>query len=101
MIADSAYSSEERRRTLRRRGVIDGISYKRKRGQKALYDWQERWNRAVARLRARVEHPSGMMKTQFGYRRVRYRGRERNEFDCVMTVTAANIKRSLSLAGGG
>jgi len=42
-----------------------------------------------------------MMKQQLGYRRVRYRGRERNafdfDFDFAMILTACNIKRSLSL----
>jgi IS5 family transposase len=71
VIADSAYSSADRRRQLRTRGMIDGISSKRVRGQEKLHDWQENWNRLVSRLRAKVEHPFGMMKQQFGYRRVR------------------------------
>ena len=97
VLADSAYSDRARRERLRARGVIDGICYKRHRGQARLHDWQERWNRLVAKSRARVEHPTGMMKQQLGYRRVRYRGRERNAFDFAMTLTACNIKRSLSL----
>lgn len=97
VLADSAYSSRQRREDLRARGVIDGIIYKRNRGQARLHDWQERWNRKVSVLRARVEHPTAMMKQQLGYRRVRYRGKERNAFDFAMTLTACNIKRSLSL----
>lgn len=97
VLADSAYSSAARRTELRARGVIDGIIYKRHRGQKKLDRWQERWNAIVARDRARVEHPTAMMKQQLGYRRVRYRGRDRNEFDFALTLAACNIKRSLSL----
>ena len=97
VLADSAYSDRQRRADLRARGVIDGICYKRNRGQKELHDWQQRWNSRVAKLRARVEHPTGMMKQQLGYRRVRYRGRERNVFDFAMTLSACNIKKSLSL----
>ncbi len=97
VLADSAYASRTRRESLRRRGVIDGIIYKRNRGQSALYEWQERWNNAVSRLRARVEHLFGMLKHQLGYRRVRYRGRSRNEFDFALLLTACNLKRSLSL----
>ncbi len=97
VIADSAYSSAARRAELRRRGVIDGICYKRNRGQAALHDWQARWNKEVSRLRARVEHPFAMLKQQLGYRRVRYRGRARNEFDFAMLLAACNLKRSLSL----
>jgi IS5 family transposase len=51
----------------------------------------------VAKRRARVEHPTAMMKQQLGYRRVRYRGRERNAFDFAMILTACNMKKSLSL----
>jgi len=97
VLADSAYSSAARRAELRRRGVLDGICYKRNRGQALLYDWQVRWNRCVSRLRARVEHPFAMLKQQFGYRRVRYRGRVRNEFDFALLMTACNLKKSLSL----
>jgi IS5 family transposase len=97
VLADSAYSSAARRAELRARGVIDGIIYKRNRGQQKLYDWQERWNRVVSRHRAKVEHPTGMMKQQLGYRRVRYRGHERNAFDFALVLTACNLKRSLSL----
>jgi IS5 family transposase len=97
VLADSAYSKQERRAELRARGVIDGIIYKRNRGQKRLHAWQERWNAIVARDRARVEHPTAMMKQPLGYRRVRYRGMERNAFDFAMTLAACNIKKSLSL----
>ena len=97
VVADSAYSSARRRADLRARGVIDGIVYKRDRSQAELYPWQERWNARVSVLRARVEHPTAMMKRQLGYRRVRYRGRERNAFDFAMTLAARNIKKSLSL----
>jgi IS5 family transposase len=97
VLADSAYAGRKRRAELRARGVIDGIISKRNRGQKQLHDWQERWNAIVARGRARVEHPTAMMKQQLGYRRVRYRGRERNAFDFALILTACNIKRSLSL----
>ncbi|MFN5956402.1 MAG: transposase, partial [Planctomyces sp.] len=51
----------------------------------------------MSRHRAKVEHPTGMMKQQLGYRRVRYRGHERNAFDFALVLTACNLKRSLSL----
>jgi len=95
--ADSAYSSKDRRDALRSRGVIDGIVYKRTRGQSELYDWQERWNGLVSKLRSRVEHPFAMMKHQLGYRKVRYRGLERNGFDVCLMLMACNLKRGLWL----
>lgn len=93
---DSAYADETRRRMLRSRGVIDAIVYKRSRGQKDLFDWQERWNTLVSRVRALVEHPFARMK-QTGYRRVRYRGLRRNELDFALNLIAHNFKRALCL----
>lgn len=97
VLADSAYSSADRRRSLRGRGVIDGICYKRVRGQKELWPWQERWNKLVARLRAHGERPFAFLKQHMGWRRVRYRGEPRNRFDLWLRSTAYNIKWSLSL----
>lgn len=97
VIADSAYSDRQRRQRLWERGVEDAIIYKRNRGQDELHPQQERFNRAVSRVRALVEHPLAMIKQQMGWRRVRYRGKHRNEFDFRMILAAANIKRSLSL----
>lgn len=95
--ADSAYASKDRRSALRQRGVIDAIVYKRTRGQKALYGWQERWNALVSKARSRVEHPFAMMKHQLGYRKVRYRGLERNTLDVCLMPMACNLKRALWL----
>jgi len=95
--ADSAYSSKDRREALRNRGVIDGIVYKRSRNQGVLYDWQDRWNVLVSRVRSGVEHPFAMMKHQLGYRKVRYRGLDRNSFDVCLMLMACNLKRGLWL----
>jgi len=99
VIADSVYSDAERRRRLQARGVIDGIAYKRQRGQVRLWDWQERWNRAVSRVRALGEHPFAQLKHHLGWRRVRYRGADRNRFDLSLRLIAYNLKRSLCLSG--
>ena len=101
VLADSAYSSNERRAVLRSRGVIDGIIYKRSRGQKELYPWQENWNVLVSKTRSRVEHPFAMLKHQLGYRKVRYRGLERNNFDVCLMLMACNLKRSVWLRSSG
>ncbi len=97
VFADSAYASRQRRKELRDRGVIDGIIYKRHRGQEVLYDWQDCWNKAMSKIRVRVEHPFAMLKHQLKYRKVKYRGWQRNEFDVAFMLTACNLKKSLSL----
>lgn len=98
VVADTAYRSEERERRLLARGVTPVIAYKRQRGEATLAKELRVFNRIVETLRAIVEHPFAWM-TRTGYRRVRYRGQRRNEFDFAMHLVAYNWKRSLSLAG--
>ena len=97
VLADSAYSSKERRVSLHNRGICDGIIHKRNRSQKELSVWQEFCNKVVSKLRSKVEHPFAMLKHQLGYRRVRYRGLERNELDVCFLLMACNLKRSVWL----
>lgn len=97
VVADSAYRSAEREAALNARGMACAISFKRKKGQKRLPPPLEKLNRLIASVRAVVEHPFAWMRAM-GYRRVRYRGRRRNELDFALTLIAYNWKRSLSLA---
>ena len=100
VVADSAYRSEAREADLQRRGVACAIAYKRKKGQEDLPPVLKQLNRMIASVRAMVEHPFAWMKAM-GYRRVRYRGRRRNELDFALSLIAYNWKRSLSLAKAG
>jgi len=100
VVADSAYRSVEREAELNRRGVCCAIAFKRQKGQKNLPPRLKKLNRMIASVRAAVEHPFAWMKTM-GYRRVRYRGRRRNELDFALTLIAYNWKRSLSLTRAG
>lgn len=99
VFGDSAFDDQQRRQRLRERGVIDAIIYKRRRGQEKLYDWQERWNRLVSSARAVGERVFAVFKRHMGWRRVRYRGLDRNRGDLLLTAAAYNIKWSLSLEG--
>ena len=94
--ADSAYRSAEREAALESRGVACAIAFKRAKGQKELPPLLKKLNRMIASVRAVVEHPFAWMKNM-GYRRVRYRGRRRNELDFALNLIAYNWKRSLSL----
>jgi IS5 family transposase len=100
VVADSAYRSQAREAELTARGVCCAIAFKRKKGQKELPPLLAKLNRMIASVRAVVEHPFAWMKNM-GYRRVRYRGRRRNELDFALMLVAYNFKRSLSLARAG
>lgn len=49
--------------------------------------YQERWETSKASLRAKVEHPFRVIKRQFGYTKVRYRGLAKNAAQ-VLTLFA-------------
>lgn len=100
VVADNAYRSHAREAALEARGVACAIIFKRQRGQANLPPLLKKLNRMIASVRAVVEHPFAWMKNM-GYRRVRYRGRRRNEVDFVLNLIAYNWKRSLSLAKAG
>lgn len=99
--ADSAYSDQERRDELERKGVIPAIIHKRKRGQAELCDWQKRFNRIVSRVRALGEHPFAWMKKLMQFERCRYRGLRRNTFDFTLTAAAYNLRKAVSLLAAG
>lgn len=96
VVADSAYMDQEREERLRRRGVCFGVVKRRVRGQAQLPRYQQLLNRAWSALRAVVEHPFAWMRNM-GYRKVRYRGLQRNALDFGLLAAAYNLKRSFSL----
>jgi len=59
----------------------------------------ERWERFKASLRARVEHPFRVLKRQFGYTQVRYRGLAKNTAQVLTLFALSNLwmaRRQLS-----
>ena len=64
-------------RRYRHRGVVD--------------DTERAKNRAKSKVRARVEHPIGVIKRVFGFVKVRYRGLAKNAHRLVVTCALANL----------
>src|SRR5690625_14900 len=60
-------------------------------GDGALDRRRESYERSKARLRARVEHPFRVIKRQFGFTKVRYRGLAKNTAQLKMLFTLANL----------
>ncbi|AQU45911.1 transposase [Xanthomonas oryzae pv. oryzae] len=82
VFGDSGYTGAEKRDELQsceaaffiaaKRSTIQAIGNKRARA------WAERWEHFKASVRAKVEHPFRVIKRQFGYTKVRYRGLAKN-----------------------
>ena len=63
---------------------------KAKPGQK-LSAWYRAKNKRFGKVRAKVEHVFRVLKCQFGYRRVRYRGIRKNGAQVFSLLALANI----------
>ena len=53
--------------------------------------YTERWERYKASLRAKVEHPFRVIKRQFGYTKVRYRGLAKNAAQVLTLFALSNL----------
>jgi IS5 family transposase len=48
-------------------------------------------NRTKSKVRAKVEHPIGVIKRVFGFAKVRYRGLKKNAHRLIVTCALANL----------
>jgi len=76
------------------------VKDKRKPGRK-LSASQKKRNRKHGSVRAKVEHVFRVIKCQFGYRKVRYRGLAKNEAQLLTLTALANIFLARKRLGGG
>lgn len=66
------------------------VPFKRKKGRDTTEE-QKRLNRIMAALRSAVEHPFRVLKRQFGYTKVRYRGLFKNEQHLFSQFALVNL----------
>ncbi len=77
MWADRGYDYPKVREAIVARGALDAVAIRRKAGEPEC-DEVLLHNHVVAKVRSRVEHVFRVLKRQFGYVKVRYRGLEKN-----------------------
>ena len=53
--------------------------------------YAERWEHFKASIRAKVEHPFRVVKRQFGYTKVRYRGLAKNTAQVLTLFALSNL----------
>ena len=95
--ADKAYDSHARRARLAAAGIKNRIC---RRGNKHHRPsiWSQRRNRAIARVRGRVETLFAVLKRHYRHHRARYLTLQRNRTDLLMACVAINLRRALVLA---
>lgn len=95
--ADKAYDSHARRARLKAMKVKNRIC---RRGNKhhAPSPWTLKRNRAIARIRGRVETLFAILKRHYGRARARYLTLQRNQTDLILACIAINLRKALVLA---
>ncbi|MBA3916249.1 MAG: IS5 family transposase [Acidobacteriales bacterium] len=91
--ADAGYTGADKR--VMRKNLTWKIATKRGK-LKEMPDGKEKFGlqaieTAKARIRARVEHPFRVIKRQFGYAKVRFRGLAKNTAQVLMLFTLSNL----------
>ena len=90
IFGDKGYVSDKRKRAARARGATWAVKDKRKPGR-VLSASQKKRNKKHGVVRAKVEHVFRVIKCQFGYRKVRYRGLAKNEAQIFSLMALANL----------
>jgi len=90
IFADAGYTSDDYKKGSRHLGLSWCVNDKRKPG-KNLSSSQRKRNRKYSSVRARVEHIFRIIKCQFGFRKTRYRGLEKNTAQVNWLVGLANL----------
>ena len=105
--ADAGYTGADKREELKDKKIRWNIAERRSRikalPEGELKDVSEFIEHLVAKVRARVEHPFRVIKRQFGYTKVRYRGLAKNGAQVATLFALSNLwmarKRLLAIAG--
>ena len=92
VLGDRAYTRNDRNLEAARseEQPVWAMPFKRKKGE-ALPVEQAILNRMLASLRAKVEHPFRIVKRQFGYTKVRYRGLFKNAQQLYLLFALSNL----------
>ena len=94
--ADAGYTGVEKRAEHVDRKVIWQIAarrgcYKKHQKNSFLYQTLRLIEHAKARIRAKVEHPFRVIKRQFGYTKVRFRGLAKNTAQLITLFALSNL----------
>lgn len=93
LVADKGYAQLERQRQYRQQGIYYGVLTRRHRHQPASSAKQQKRNRVLAKVRARIEQTFSVFKQRYGWTRVRYFGLTKNTAHLWSICTACNLQR--------
>jgi transposase, IS5 family len=97
VFADKGYSGREYSRKLEKAGYFDGIMYKAARNR-PLSEAQSLVNKAISRVRGKVERAFGTLKKVHRMARARYLGTAKVGLQLLLDAMAFNLKKAARLA---
>ncbi len=97
VFADSGYMSQSRKRELREKGIFNGITERRVRGQSKLRAKQSKNNTRFSKVRALVELPFAFIKKLMKFTETRYLGLHKNSQHVFLIAAAYNLRRMPNL----
>lgn len=90
IFADAGYVSDTYKRGARHLGLTWKVNDKRK-PKKEMSLSQKKQNQKNSKIRARVEHCFRVIKCQFGYKKTRYKGLEKNRVQVFALLSLTNL----------
>ncbi len=90
IFGDKGYVNEKHKTAARQAGVYWAVMEKAK-PKKKLSTSQHKRNKKQAAVRSKVEHIFRIIKCQFGYRKTRYRGLQKNADQMFSLMALANL----------
>ncbi len=92
IFGDKGYYKQEDKRTARAKGILWAVSDRGTRNH-PLSSSQRKRNRKFSSVRSKVEHPFGVVKCQWGFAKVRYKGLFKNTMQLFALFSLANLFR--------
>ena len=90
VFGDKGYVNNKLKRVARKAGLFWGVSLKASK-QHPLTEANKRFNHKMSSIRARVEHVFRVIKRQFGYTKVRYKGIAKNAAQVFSLIGLTNL----------
>jgi transposase, IS5 family len=90
VFGDKGYVDNRIKRAARKAGVFWGVALKAS-AQHKLTEANKRFNRKMSSIRSRVEHVFRVIKQQFGYTKVRYKGLAKNAAQVFTLIGLTNL----------
>jgi len=90
VFGDKGYVNNKLKRLARKAGVFCGVSLKASKPH-PLTEANKRFNHRMSSIRARVEHLFRVIKRQFGYTKVSYKGIAKNAAQVFSLIGLTNL----------